>query len=114
MPRAISVYKKEDIVYVDESGIDRHLHRRNARSAKEKNVRTTRRAVPVDKKEDIVYVDKSGIDRHLHRRNARSAKRKKVFGFVAGKKFHRRNIVAGYVNGKIIAECIYNCCRMCL
>jgi hypothetical protein len=34
--RAISLHKKEDIVYVDESGIDRHLHRRNARSAKGK------------------------------------------------------------------------------
>ncbi|MDR0679522.1 MAG: hypothetical protein LBF42_00550, partial [Puniceicoccales bacterium] len=40
--------------------------------------------------------------------NARSAKGKKVFGFVAGKKFQRRNIVAG-IDGKIIAECIYNC-----
>ncbi|MDR0679706.1 MAG: hypothetical protein LBF42_01565 [Puniceicoccales bacterium] len=27
----MSIYKKEDIVYVDENGIDRHLHRRNAR-----------------------------------------------------------------------------------
>jgi hypothetical protein len=34
--RAMSVYKKENIVYVDESGIDRRLHRRNARSAKGK------------------------------------------------------------------------------
>jgi hypothetical protein len=42
MPRAISVYKKEDIVYVDENGIDRRLHRRNARSAKGKKVRTMR------------------------------------------------------------------------
>ncbi|MDR0680182.1 MAG: hypothetical protein LBF42_04120 [Puniceicoccales bacterium] len=38
MRGAVSVYKKEDIVYVDESGIDRHLHRRNARSAKRKKV----------------------------------------------------------------------------
>jgi transposase len=66
-------------------------------------------AVSVYKKEDIVYVDKSGIDRHLHRRNARSAKGKKVFSFMAGKKFQRRNIVAGYANGETIAECIYNC-----
>jgi transposase len=54
-------------------------------------------------------VDESGIDHHLHRRNARSAKGKKVFGFVAGKKFQRTNIVAGYVNGKTIAECVYDC-----
>jgi hypothetical protein len=64
------------------------------------------RAMSVYKKEDIVYVDESGIDRHLHRRNARSAKGKKVFGFVAGKKFQRTNIVAWYVNGKIIAKCV--------
>ncbi|MDR0679521.1 MAG: transposase [Puniceicoccales bacterium] len=66
------------------------------------------RAMSVCKKEDIVCVDEGGIDRRLHRRNARSAKEKKVFGFVAGKKFQRRNIVAG-IDGKIIAECIYNC-----
>jgi transposase len=62
----------------------------------------------VHKKEDVVYVDESGIDGHLHRRNARSAKGKKVFGFVAGKKFQRTNIVAGHVNGKTIAECVYD------
>jgi transposase len=38
MSRAVSVYKKKNIVYVDESGIDRHLHRRNAGSAKGKKV----------------------------------------------------------------------------
>jgi transposase len=31
-----------------------------------------------------------------------------VIGFVAGKKFQRTNIVAGYANGKTIAECLYN------
>ncbi|MDR0679712.1 MAG: hypothetical protein LBF42_01595 [Puniceicoccales bacterium] len=36
--RAMSVYKKEDIAYVDESGIDRRLYRRNAKSAKGKKV----------------------------------------------------------------------------
>ncbi|MDR0680155.1 MAG: transposase [Puniceicoccales bacterium] len=49
----------------------------------------------------IVYVDESGIDRHLHRRNARSAKGKKVFGFVAGKKFQRTNIAAGYADSSV-------------
>jgi hypothetical protein len=68
----------------------------------------------VYKKEDIAYVDESGIDRHLHRRNARSARGKEVFGFVAGKKFHQRNIATAYVDGKTIAECVYNCYRMCL
>jgi hypothetical protein len=33
---------------------------------------------------------------------------KKVFGFVAGKKFQRTNIAAAYVDGEIIAECLYN------
>jgi hypothetical protein len=46
MRGAVSVYKKENIVYVDEGGIDRHLHRRNARSAKGKKVRTMRRQCP--------------------------------------------------------------------
>ncbi|MDR1595841.1 MAG: IS630 transposase-related protein, partial [Puniceicoccales bacterium] len=36
--RVMSAYKKKNIVYVDESGMDRHLHRRNARSVKGKKV----------------------------------------------------------------------------
>jgi transposase len=32
-----------------------------------------------------------------------------VFGLVSGKKFRRTNIVAGYGNGKTIAECVYDC-----
>ncbi|MDR0679608.1 MAG: transposase [Puniceicoccales bacterium] len=31
-----------------------------------------------------------------------------MFGFVAGKKFQMTNIVAGYADGKTIAECVYN------
>jgi hypothetical protein len=99
------------------------LHRQSAEKAKDHSKKKTRaykerdeekgadyeRAMSVYKKEDIVCVNESGIDRHLHRQNARSAKGKKVFGFVAGKKFQRTNIVAGYVNGEAIAECIYNC-----
>jgi transposase len=32
-----------------------------------------------------------------------------VIGFVAGRKFRRTNIVAGYIDGKTIAECAYDC-----
>ncbi|MDR0679609.1 MAG: hypothetical protein LBF42_01020 [Puniceicoccales bacterium] len=46
----MSLYKKEDIVYVDKSGIDRRLHRRNARSAKERKVRTMRGQCPCTKR----------------------------------------------------------------
>ncbi|MDR0679523.1 MAG: hypothetical protein LBF42_00555 [Puniceicoccales bacterium] len=46
----MSIYKKEDIVCVNESGIDRRLHRRNARSAKRKNVRTMRGQCPCTKR----------------------------------------------------------------
>ncbi|MDR0680115.1 MAG: hypothetical protein LBF42_03770 [Puniceicoccales bacterium] len=45
MPMAVPVDKKEDIVYVDKSGIDRHLHRRNARSAKEKDQQRGKRCL---------------------------------------------------------------------
>jgi transposase len=53
-------------------------------------------------------VDESGIDQYLHRQKARSIKGEKVIGFVSGRKFQRKNIVAGYVNGKTIAECVYD------
>jgi transposase len=32
-----------------------------------------------------------------------------VFGFVSGKKFQRTNVLAGYVNGRTIAEWVYDC-----
>jgi transposase len=53
-------------------------------------------------------VDESGIGEHFYRQRARSAVGKKVFGFIHGKKFCRTNIVAGYVNGKTMAECVYD------
>ncbi|MDR2779296.1 MAG: transposase [Puniceicoccales bacterium] len=65
------------------------------------------RAISAHKKENIVYVGESGIDEHLHRRRARAEIGRKVFGFSLGRKFCRTNIVAGYVNGKSIAECAY-------
>jgi hypothetical protein len=54
-------------------------------------------------------VDESGIDQYLHRQEGRAPKVERVFGSVSGKKFRRTNIVAGYVNGKTIAECVYDC-----
>jgi hypothetical protein len=58
-------------------------------------------------KGQLVYVDESGIDEHLHRRRACAEMARKVFGFSPVRKFCRTNIVAGYVNGKSIAECTY-------
>jgi transposase len=78
------------------------------RSGMRSAVKSIRGSYPSTKKEDLVYVDESGIDQHLHRRNARSIKGKKVIGFVSGMKFRRTNIVAGYVNGRTIAECAYD------
>jgi transposase len=43
----------------------------------------------------------------MYREKGRAIKGKKVIGEVRGRRFQRTNIVAGYINRKTIAECIY-------
>jgi transposase len=59
-------------------------------------------------KKSIVYVDEGGINEYLHRDHCYARRRVKVVGEISGKKFKRTNIIAGYVNHKTIAECVYS------
>jgi transposase len=58
-------------------------------------------------KESIVYVDESGINEYLYRDRCYARRGVKIVGEISGKKFKRTNIIAGYINRKTIAECVY-------
>ena len=45
--------------------------------------------------ESLVYVDESGIDEYLYRERAWAKKGEKIIGEVSGKKFDRKNLIAG-------------------
>lgn len=55
----------------------------------------------------IVYVDEMGIDTFIHRQYAYAKRGRKVIERKSGKKYKRTSIVAGKVNGKIIAPMQY-------
>jgi transposase len=44
----------------------------------------------------------------LHRDHCYARRGVKIVGEISGKKFKRTNIIAGYVNHKTIAECVYD------
>jgi len=56
----------------------------------------------------IVYVDESGIDEHYHRERGRAPVGEKVFGDIPGRKFQRTSIVAGLIDGKLVAPFQYS------
>lgn len=55
----------------------------------------------------VIYVDESGIQEFYHRHYAYAVKGQKVEGKISGKKYSRTNIVAGLMNGKIVAENLF-------
>ena len=59
-------------------------------------------------KENLIYVDESGFEQYYYREHCYCLKGQTVTGKVSGKKFARKSIVAGQVNGKVIAPIVYN------
>ena len=57
--------------------------------------------------DSIVYVDESGINEYLYREYCYALPRAKIIAEIAGKKFKRTNIIAGYISGSTIAELVY-------
>ena len=51
----------------------------------------------------VVYVDECGIDRDMNREYGRAPRGEPVYGEVRGRKFERRNVIAGKCQNKIIA-----------
>ena len=58
-------------------------------------------------KDDIVYIDETGIQGYIYREYGRALKGKKVYDKIAGKKYHRINIVSRKYSDKIISPLVY-------
>ena len=55
----------------------------------------------------ICWVDQCGIDMHYHRSHGRSLRGKRIYANIPGKMYKRTNIIAGYLDGKVIAPFQY-------
>ncbi|MDR3051256.1 MAG: transposase, partial [Oscillospiraceae bacterium] len=58
--------------------------------------------------ESLVYVDETGIDQCLYREYARALRGQKIIAKISGRKFKRRNIVAGICGGRWVAPLEYS------
>jgi transposase len=56
---------------------------------------------------DVVYVDESGIQKEMNRTHGRAKRGVKIYQKTSGKRIKKDNIIAGYLNGIILALCIF-------
>ena len=61
-----------------------------------------------------MYIDETGFDEYYSRKYGYSKRGQKIIGKEYGRKLFRTNLVAGLVNGKIIAEKLYRENTSCL
>ncbi|WP_367985612.1 IS630 family transposase [Streptococcus sp. ZY1909104] len=54
-----------------------------------------------------VYIDETGFETYFHREYGRSLKGQLITGQVSGRRFQRLSLVAGLINGEIIAPMTY-------
>jgi len=59
-------------------------------------------------RERVVYVDESGIEETIHRQDARSERGQPVFAQVKGKTARRVNLIAGWLQKKLLAPGVFN------
>ena len=55
----------------------------------------------------VLYIDETGNDRYLYRPYARAPRGKTVYENISVRRFERTSIVAGQVDGGVIAPMIY-------
>ena len=57
--------------------------------------------------EKVVYIDESGIEERIAKDRGWGIKGQKIAAKKSGKYYERSNIIAGYVNKKIIAPLVF-------
>ena len=57
---------------------------------------------------DVVYVDESGVQKDMNPTHGRSKRGVKLYQETSGKRIKKDNVIAGYLNGVIIALCMYD------
>ena len=56
----------------------------------------------------MCWVDQCGIDQHYHRSHGRALRGKKIYADIPGRRYKRTNIIAGYLDGKVVAPFQYD------
>jgi transposase len=78
---------------------------------KEQKVKDREKFTEVIEKTDestICWVDQCGVDKYYNRSRGRALRGKRIYANVPGKRYKRTNIIAGYLNGKVIAPFQYD------
>ena len=56
---------------------------------------------------DVIYVDESGVQKEMNPTHGRAKRGVKLYQETSGKRTKKENVIAGYLNGIILALCIY-------
>ena len=56
---------------------------------------------------DVIYVDEAGVQKEMNPIRGRAKRGVKLYQETSGKRLKKTNVVAGYLNGLILALCIY-------
>jgi len=56
----------------------------------------------------VIYVDESGVQQEMNPTHGRSKRGVKLYLETSGRKIKKDNVIAGYLNGLILALCVYS------
>jgi transposase len=56
---------------------------------------------------DVIYVDEAGVQQEMSPTHGRAKRGVKLYQETTGKRIKKDNVIAGYLNGIILALCIY-------
>jgi hypothetical protein len=57
---------------------------------------------------DVVYVDESGVQKEMNPIRGRAKRGVKLYQETSGNRVKKDNVIAGYLNGLILALCVYS------
>ena len=61
----------------------------------------------IPEKTDVIYVDESGVQKEMNPIRGRAKRGVKLYQKTSGKRLKKTNVIAGYLDGLILALCIY-------
>ena len=57
---------------------------------------------------DVVYLDESGVQKEMNPIRGRAKRGVKIYQETSGKRVKKDNVIAGYLNGLILALCLFS------
>jgi transposase len=61
----------------------------------------------IPKETDVIYVDEAGVQQEMTPTRGRAKRGVRIYQETSGKRTKKANVIAGYLNGIILALCIY-------